>query len=61
MSKLSDKNNMTVNEKLKYLRLKRCLTQKQAAELLGIDRSTYIRWEMGKCKKLSEKDYSALL
>ncbi|WP_156947443.1 helix-turn-helix transcriptional regulator [Ruminococcus sp. NK3A76] len=36
--------------KLRYYRTLKGLTQKQAATLIGIDRSTYIRWENGETK-----------
>ncbi|MCM1330769.1 MAG: helix-turn-helix domain-containing protein [Ruminococcus sp.] len=37
----------TVSDKLKYYRVKNGLLQKDMAELLKIDRSTYIRYESG--------------
>lgn len=37
----------TVSDKLKYYRIKSGLLQKDMAELLRIDRSTYIRYESG--------------
>ena len=37
-------------DKLRYYRTLKGLTQKQAATLIGIDRSTYIRWESGETK-----------
>ena len=40
-------NNAHTKDKLRYYRTLKGLTQKQAATLIGIDRSTYIRWENG--------------
>lgn len=36
--------------KLKQYRTQRQLTQKQLAELLGVNRTTYVHWETGKVK-----------
>ncbi len=43
-------NNAHTKDKLRYYRTLKGLTQKQAATLIGIDRSTYIRWENGETK-----------
>lgn len=41
---------MCFHEKLRMLREKQGFTQQQVANALGIDRSTYTYYEMGRCQ-----------
>lgn len=47
---------MTFNEKLKELRIEKKFSQKDVAQSLGIDRTTYTKYETGK----SEPDFETI-
>ena len=44
------RHNTIISDTIKDLRRKRGYTQKQVADLLGVDRSTYCYYELGKIK-----------
>ena len=44
----------TLGNKIKYLRIQLSLTQQQIADVLGIDRSNYSKYELGKLEVNNE-------
>lgn len=56
--KLKDKSMLDViGYKLKSIRLSRNITQQQVADSIGVDRTTYVKYETGAC----EMSYSTLM
>ena len=41
---------ITLNENLRTLRKSKCLTQKELADMVGVDRRTISAWEKGICE-----------